>query len=98
MLPLSPHKSFAQVARSLEIPARVVQPYSVSELESPGCCFLPGPEADVSCPGIDVWVVNFGAASIPDLERFLDLLISDQEADMPKSNDGHVDRIIARGG
>src|SRR5204863_10108860 len=36
--------------------------------------------------------------SIPDLERLLDLLIPNQEADMPKSNDRHVDRTITRGG
>lgn len=90
-------KRFTQGARSLEISTCIVEPYSVSKLESSRRLLLPRSEADVSLPGIDVWVVNLCSAGIPDLERFLDLLISNQEADMPKSNDGRVDRSIARG-
>src|SRR5947207_2947764 len=92
------NKRFGQITRSRKISAYIVEPNSVSKLESPRRRLLPRPEADVSFPGIDVRVVNFGAASIPDLERLLDLLIPNQEADMPKSNDRHVDRTITRGG
>ena len=88
---------FRQMARSLEISIRVIEPYSVSELERLGRCLLPGAEANISLPWVDVWVVNFRSAGIPDLERLLDLLVSNQETDMPKSNDGRVDRIITRG-
>jgi hypothetical protein len=70
----------------------------VSELESPWHRLLPHPEADISAPWIDVWVVNFGAASIPDLERLLDGLTSNLETDMPKSNDGRINRVITHGG
>ncbi len=59
---------------------------------------FPGSEAYVSLLGIDIWVVNFCPADIPDLERLLNLLISNKKADMPEPNDGRVNRIIARGG
>ena len=91
-------KRFGQGNRSQEISTYIVRPYSVSELESPWRRLLPSPEADVSAPWVDVWVVNFGAASIPDLVRLLDGLIPNLKTDMPKSNDGRVDRIITRGG
>ena len=90
-------KLFGQVDRPQEISAYIVRPYSVNELESPWRRLLPDPEADVSAPWVDLWVVNFGAAGIPDLERLLDSLISNLETDMPESNDGRVDRIITRG-
>jgi len=96
--PVAKRKRFGQVARSLEISVRVVEPYSVSKVERPWCRLPPSPEANVSGPWVDVWVMNFGPASIPDLECLLDLLISNQEADMPKSNDGRVEGIITRGG
>ena len=87
-----------QVDRAQEISTRIVGPYSVRKLESLRRRLFPRAEADVSGPWIDVWVVNFGAASIPDLECLLDSLISNLETDMPESNDGRVDRIITRGG
>lgn len=95
--PIAKYKRFGQDADPLEISAGVVQPYSVSELESQGRRLFPGSEADVSLPGVDVRVVNFRPAGIPDLECLLDLLISNQKADMSKSNDPRVDRIITRG-
>ena len=87
-------KRFAQVDRSQKISIYIVRPYSVSELESSVRGLLPGPKADASPPWIDVWVVNFGPAGIPDLERFLDRLISNLEADMPESNDGCIDLVL----
>lgn len=80
-----------QVDRAQEISTRIVGPYSVRKLESLRRGLFPRAEADVSGPWIDVWVVNFGAASIPDLECLLDSLISNLETYMPKSNDGRVD-------
>ena len=91
-------KRFSQIDRSQKISIYIVRPYSVSELESPVLRLLPSSETDASSPWINVWVVNFGPADIPDLESFLDSLISNLETDMPKSNDGPVDRIITRGG
>ena len=87
-----------QVDRAQEISTRIVGPYSVSKLESPRCRLFPRAKADASGPWIDVWVVSFGAARIPDLKCFLDGLIPNQETDMPESNDGRVDRIITGGG
>ena|SRR5438132_2722021 len=89
---------FCQVDRSQEISIYIVIPYPMSELERPVLRLLPSSETDASSPWINVWVVNFGPADIPDLESFLDSLISNLETDMPKSNDGPVDRIITRGG
>ena len=91
-------KRFGQVDRSQEMSAYIVRPYSVSQLESPVLRLLPDAEADAASPWIDVWVVNFGPPRIPDLERFLDRLISNPEADMPESNDGRVRRLITLGG
>ncbi len=91
-------KRFGQVDGSQEISAHIVRPYSVSELESPWRLLLPDPEADISSPWIDVWVMDLGPAGIPELERFLDGLTSNLEANMPKSDDGRVDRIITCGG
>ena len=96
--PIAEGKCFTQGNRSQEISTCIVRPYSVNKLESLWRRFLPSPEADVSGPWVDVWVVNFGAASIPDLVRLLDGLIPNLKTDMPKSNDGRVDRIITRGG
>ena len=87
-----------QVDRAQEISTYIVRPYSVSELESPWRRLFPRAKADVSGPWIDIWIVSFGAASIPDLECLLDSLISNLETDMPKSNDGRVGRIITSGG
>ena len=87
-----------QVDRAQEISTYIVRPYSVSELESPWRRLFPRTKAYASGPWIDVWVVNFGAAGIPDLKCLLDGLISNLETDMPKSNDGRVGRIITRGG
>ena len=87
-----------QVDRAQEISTYIVRPYSVSELESPWRRLFPRAKAYASAPWIDVWVVNFGAAGIPDLKCFLDGLISNQETDMPESNHGRVDRIITGGG
>src|SRR5262249_40418484 len=95
--PVAKRKRFVQGEDSLEISVRVVQPHSVSELESLMRFFLPRAQANISLSWIYVWVVNFCPASIPDLVGFLDLMPSHEEADMPKSNDGRVDRIIGRG-
>ena len=96
--PIPKDQRLVQVDRAQEISTRIVGPYSVSELESPRRRLLPRAKAYASGSWIDIRIVNFGAASIPDLERFLDSLISNLETDMPKSNDGPVDRIITRGG
>ena len=92
------NQRLVQVDRAQEISTRIVGPYSVGKLESLRRRLFPRAKADVSGPWIDVWVVNFGAAGIPDLECLLDSLISNLETDMPKSNDGRVDRIITRCG
>ena len=84
--PVAKRKRFGQVARSLEISVRVVEPNSVSELESSWCRLLPSPEANVSGPWVDVRVVNFGPAGIPDLEGLLDLLIPNQEAEIGRAS------------
>ena len=86
-----------QVDRAQEISTRIVGPYSVRKLKSSRRRLFPRAKAYASAPWIDVWVVNFGAASIPDLKCFLDGLISNQETDMPESNDGRVYRIFTRG-
>ena len=96
--PIAKDQRLVQVDRAQESSTRIVGPHSVSKLESPRRRLLPRAKADVSGPWIDVWVVNFGAASIPDLERLLDSLISNLETDLPKSNDRRVDSIITRGG
>jgi hypothetical protein len=72
--PITEDKRFAQVAHSYEISAVVVQKNSVSELEGSRWQLRPRPEANVSLPRIDVWVVNFSPAGIPDLERLLECL------------------------
>ena len=77
--PIAKGKRFSQGNRSQEISTCIVRPYSVSELESPWRRLLPYAEADVSAPWVDVRVVNFGTADIPDLECLLDLLISNQK-------------------
>ena len=87
-------KRFGQITRSLKISAYIVEPDSVSQLKSPRRRLLPRAKAYASGSWIDIRIVNFGAASIPDLKCFLDGLISNQETDMPESNDGRVDRIF----
>jgi hypothetical protein len=97
VLPLSPRTSVSfKLIVPRKFPLTSYDHNSVSELESPWRRLFPRAKAYASAPWIDVWVVNFGAASIPDLERLLDSLISDLKTDMPKSNDGHVDRVITQ--
>ena len=72
--PIAKDKRFGQGNRSQKISTCIVRPYSVSELESPWRRLLPRPEADISLPWIDVRVVNFGPAGIPDLEPLLERL------------------------
>ena len=96
--PIPKEQRLVQVDRAQESSTCIVRPYSVRELESPWRRLFPRAKAYASGPWIDVWVVNFGAAGIPDLKCFLDGLISNQETDMPESNDGRVDRIITGGG
>jgi hypothetical protein len=94
--PVAQGKRFTQVAYALEISARVVQPYSVGELESLMCCFRPRTKTNISLSWINVWVVNFSPASIPDLVSLLDLLSVHQETNVPESNYGSVGGIIVR--
>ena len=65
-------KGLGQMAHGHEMSLRVVQENSVSELKGQGGRLCPCPEAHVSLPRIDVWIVNFGPAGIPDLERLLE--------------------------
>jgi len=72
--PIAKDQRLVQVDRAQEISTRIVGPYSVGKLESPRRRLLPRPEADISLPWIDVRVVNFGPAGIPDLEPLLERL------------------------
>jgi hypothetical protein len=81
--PIAKDQRLVQVDRAQEISIRIVGPYSVSKLESPRRRLFPRAQADVSGPWIDIRIVNFGAASVPDLKCLLDGLISNEETDMP---------------
>lgn len=94
VVPIAKDQRLVQVDRAQEISTRIVGPYSVSELESPRRRLFPRAKADASGPWIDIRIVSFGAASVPDLKCFLDGLISNQETDMPESNDGRVDLLM----
>ena len=84
-----------QVDCSTEVSVGVIDPHAVSELVGYAVSLaLPHTEADVARSRINIGIMNFSAAGIPELEGFLDGVIADDEADVPKADNGGVGSLV----
>jgi len=83
-----------QVNCAQEVSSRVVIPYPVGQFKSPVRC-RPHTQTNVTPSWVDIRVVHFGAASIPELVRLLSGLAVHHKQDVPKANDGRVVGIIS---
>ncbi len=82
-----------EVNSSHKVSIDVIRPDAVCELVGPACV-LPRPQADIARSRIDIRVVNFGPAGIPNLVCLLDGLIADYEPDVPKANNRSMFIIV----
>src|SRR5580698_218535 len=83
-----------QVNCAQEVSSRVVIPHPVGQFKSPVRC-SPHTQTNVTPSWVDIRVVHFGAASIPELVGLLSGLAVHHKQDVPKSNDGRVVGIVS---
>lgn len=95
---LSQIKRLTQVNRPLEISIRVIDPHTVSQLDSAARSLCPGAKTNVVGTRVHIRIMYFCPAKVPNLESFLDRLPPYAELNVPQSHDGRVDRPVDRRG